>query len=244
MNKFEVAICIRSFSGIFKGRNYNRLGFLKRSINSIFANTTIPFKIIVIDDCSTNQEHLDYLRSLEKLGRIKLIEKGDQKGRQHSFALQLHEGYMSGADYIKVADDDFIYRKGWLDKLVKAYKNLEENLEGKPVGVLTCFNRLGTKYPEMNLKGIRYGIKDHWIGGNWLMSRKVIEKAGMKLEETIDHPENWGSGWIDDGSYQLRMSKELGFANAFILLEEPSLSDHIGEIGIHSTPHNCARGKI
>lgn len=238
----SVAICIRTFSGIFKGRNYNRLHFLKQSLKSLFANTLISHKIIVVDDFSTNQKHLDYLRKLHKSNKIKLIEKNSKTGRQHSFALQRYYGYHSGCQYIKVADDDFIYSRGWLTKMVKAYKDIKKHYTNKPIGVLTAFNRAGAKYPTLKINNKIYGYNTKWVGGNWLMSREVAKKGGINIYPTQHFPKQWTSPWIDDGSYQLDLTKKHGFAHAFIMLNEPSLIDHIGEFGVHA-PGIFVRGK-
>lgn len=241
--KTQLAICIRTFSGIFKGRQYNRLEFLRKSLESIFVNTSLPYKLFIIDDCSTNQEHLDYIRSFANYDNIQIIEKGDQRGRQHSFALQLYHGYKSNCPYIKIADDDFVYSPGWDIILIKAYENLKKYWKRKPIGLITGFNREGQYKEIYDINDIQYARKTHWIGGNWLMSRDVLKKGGWdNLTPTKNFPKQWTSPWIDDGSYQMDLSNKFGFEHAFIYLQYPSLTDHIGTIGVHASPKNYARG--
>ena len=242
-----VAVCIRTFSGKYKGKAYNRLPFLKRNMTSLVANTKIPHNVTVIDDVSTLPEQHEYLHRIAKQGVIDHLRiKASHKGRQHSFALQRYLGYKTGAPYIYICDDDYEYQQGWLTELVESYEVLKKHYadEGKQVGVLSGFNRKGRKYVEkFKVGGKTFGTVARWIGCRWLMSREVLEKGGWdQLAPTPNFPPNWTSPWIDDGSYQLALTSKFGFADAVVRLTRPSLIEHIGTIGVHAKPSKYIEG--
>jgi len=74
------------------------------------------------------------------------------------------------------------------------------------------------------------------------MKREVIEAGGyLSLAPEPDWPrdaaqEKWTSPWIDDGSYQMQITSRCGYDHSYILMDTPSLIDHIGTHGVHSRP--------
>lgn len=242
--KSLVTICIRTYSGTFDGKAYNRLDYLRRNMNSFYANTPTPHELVIIDDCSSLPEQIDYLRSLEKEGKIsKLIIKEKNLGRQHSFALQRKLGYEMGTPFVYVCDDDYTYQEGWAGEMIKAYEILQRSLKDYPVGILSGYNREGMTYTGiLELGGERFGAVEGWTGCRMFMSREVLEKGGWdELEPTKDWPKHWLTPWIDDGSFQMRLTEKFGFEKAFVLLRKPSLIDHIGVFGVHA-PSTAGRG--
>ena len=126
----DSVICIHTF---------NRLSYTKITLNSIFKNTIRPCKIVVVDDFSTDGT-VEYLRELEKQGKIEFVYKPRHMGRQHSFAVKRYYGYISGMKYIVFLDNDMTVTPGWLTELIDAYEILKRNWTGKPIPILTGFN--------------------------------------------------------------------------------------------------------
>ncbi len=239
-----VTICIRTYSGTFNGKLYDRLSFLKRNMESFYANTPTPHELVIIDDCSSIPEQTRYLRSLEKKGKIsKLIIKEKNRGRKHSFALQRYLGHRMGTPYVYICDDDYSYQNGWAGEMIKGYEILQRNLKGHPVGILSGFSRKGMTYKDIyEFEGERFGLTRTWTGCRMFMSREVLKKGGWnELEPKLNPPKEWDDRWIDDGNFQLRLTEKFGLSGALILLKKPSLIDHIGTFGVHA-PNIISRG--
>ena len=243
-------ICIRTFSGIWKGKPFDRLEFFKRNMQSIFENTHVDYEVWIVDDCSTQQSQIDYLAEIEEHPRVHIYRKEKNMGRQHSFALQRYLGYASESPYVYICDDDYEYRSGWLGRLIGSYEMLQRLWEGKrPIGLLSGFHREGFREEaEFSAGHHRFGWTKKWLGCRWLMAREVIKNGGGHDEtEPLDGwptstTEKWTSPWIDDGSYQMRLSEAYGYEHAFVLMETPSLVEHIGTRGVHSRPNKHVWG--
>jgi len=220
---------------------YNRLSYTKRTLNSIFDNTVVKYKIVVVDDVSSDGT-IPYLQDLEKKGKIKLVLKKTRTGRQHSFALKRYYAYKSGCKYAIMLDNDCTVVKGWLGEMIQAYETLKKNWTGKrPISIMTGFNRgekvhTGAKY---KFEGKKYAWSN-WIGGlGWIMSMDVLEVGGWdELEPTKNFPPRWTSPWLDDGSFRNRLFNR-GLSHALVYMKNPSLIDHIGAHGVHCHPSSC-----
>ena len=79
-SKGKAAICIA---------NYKTFDFTKLCLRSIRKFTKYPYEVIVIDNAS-NDESLDYLKSLDWIRLIERDTKNDESGgHSHALALQL-----------------------------------------------------------------------------------------------------------------------------------------------------------
>ena len=233
-----VTICIRTFSGRYNGKLYDRVGFLRRNMASLFANTKIDHKIVIIDDASTLPEQHKALAEYAKVPNVEVIVKPKNLGRQHSFAMQRRIGLKSKSPYVYICDDDYEYQSGWLGRLVYGYDLLRKTYSHAEVGLLSGFHRDGFK-PDYTHKclGCVCGSTKKWLGCRWLMGRDVLLAGGyLDLAPTPDWPAVWTSPWIDDGSYQMQLTSERGYSDAFVMMESPSLVEHIGTFGVHSRP--------
>jgi len=235
------AICLRTYSGVWNGKKYDRVGFFKRNMKSLFAHTHIDYKLFIIDDLSGILPQLRFLDALTNHPQVEVHIKPKHLGRQHSFAWQRKLGYDSGAPYIYLCDDDYEYRDNWLRDLIEGYEVLKRNWKSRPVGCLSGFHRQGFKPDKMlTYEGKQFGLTSRWLGCRWLMARDVLGKCGyndIKPEKgwpRNDAQKKWTSPWIDDGSYQFRMTEKYGFEHAFVQIEKPSMIEHIGTFGVHS----------
>lgn len=241
----EVVICMRTFSGMFKGKAYKRTEFLRESIKSFKDNTTIPYHLVLIDDKSEDADQVKLLNECIADKDIDFVRiKGKHKGRQHTFALQKKLGYETGLPYIYICDDDFTYQKGWLKELLDSYKALQKSKKKKKVGILSPFSRKDWPYDKkIKVGGKSFGVKYGFVGCNFMISREVLEVTNpTNIAPTLNFPPRWTSPWQDDGTWQEELALIYGFDHAYTRLCRPSLTDHIGVRGIHSKPGKYDQG--
>ncbi len=198
--------------------SYNRLEDIRNNINSLYENTTRPFEVIILDNGS-NQETVDYLRSIDQFvtengnGRIKVIYSptnlGCSGGRKEAIK------HASG-DYIYTVDNDMTYTEGWLDALVTriesdskigavsskiVFPNGKIQLNG---GILELEdNYFGSfiepdagKY-ENDYSNLTGEIDCDWVcGGATLFKREVVKQ--------VEHAEEYLNGFEDyDYAFQI-----------------------------------------
>jgi GT2 family glycosyltransferase len=122
MSNQEIDIVVQTF---------NNLAFTKKFVNSLFANTTHPFRLIINDNVSTDGT-VEYLKSLEKKkSNIKVLyhaipDSGTSEGYNNAFK-------ESTSDLTVMCGNDMIFFKNdWLDKL-------EECIEkDKNIAIVGC----------------------------------------------------------------------------------------------------------
>ena len=242
----DSVICIHTF---------NRLNYTKQTLNSIFDNTTQRYKIVVVDDVSTDGT-IEYLTELQKQGKIDFVKKESHTGRQHSFALKRYHGYKSGLKYIIMLDNDTpAMVKGWLTEFIDAYENLKKNWKGKTIPILCGLNIGEKSYGEkMEIGGKRYARAPWLGGGGWLIEHDILDKIGwdelepvhiesrfMHGQQMVKNAKGESVGWICDADYRDRAVAR-GFEHTFVYIKIPSLLDHIGLNGVHCKTNHIHRG--
>ncbi|MDO5601882.1 MAG: glycosyltransferase family 2 protein [Oscillospiraceae bacterium] len=96
--------------------NLNGAGWLKDSIESIFAQTEQAFELIVIDNGSTD-ESLSIARAYCGRENYTLIENGENTGFSHA----VNQGIRAAkAPYIALFNNDAFAEPDWLEKLLHA----------------------------------------------------------------------------------------------------------------------------
>jgi hypothetical protein len=107
---------------------YQRLNFLKKTIDAIDKRTFYPFRIIVVDNASTDGTK-DYLKEMKKIGKI----------GEHIFLptnigqpMALNEGFkFVTSEYFVTTQDDCLppdLRPCWLERLLHLYKKYEPDV--------------------------------------------------------------------------------------------------------------------
>lgn len=103
--------------------NYKTLELTKCCLRSIRKFTKYPYEVIVVDNDS-NDESLDYLKSL---GWIRLIErntKGDlEGGYSHAAALDLGLVSCNTEFFISMHSDTLVQKQNWLTDLIGYFDN-------------------------------------------------------------------------------------------------------------------------
>lgn len=93
--------------------SYNRPEMTKQSLDSLIANTTSPYELIVNDDGSEVTDYLIQLYREKKISKL-VLQNGGNRGIKHA-NIQAFE--MAEGKYIYKLDTDVIYTPKWLEKL-------------------------------------------------------------------------------------------------------------------------------
>lgn len=119
--------------------NYKTLSLTKCCLRSIRKFTTYPYEVIVVDN-NSNDESLEYLKSLDW---IRLIERDTTNdcsgGHSHSSALDVGLANCNTEFFVSMHSDTFIKKQNWLRELI-GYFNNDENVScvGSGKVELTC----------------------------------------------------------------------------------------------------------
>jgi len=101
---------------------YNRLRFLPAAVNSVLAQTLDSWELIIVDDGS-ERETLDYLQTLERLPRVRLIRLAHtgNPGAARNAALRVASG-----KYVAFLDSDDSWMPTKLDVQVRALRGARD----------------------------------------------------------------------------------------------------------------------
>jgi len=102
--------------------NYKTKDFIKNCIESIRNFTQEPYRIIVVDNGSWD-DSTEYLRDQEDVFLVINTLKEKKPAVMHGLGLGIVAEFVNSR-YILILDSDtFIYRKGWLNNLIKGLNN-------------------------------------------------------------------------------------------------------------------------
>jgi glycosyltransferase involved in cell wall biosynthesis len=107
---------------------FQRLNFLKKTIDSIDKRTFYPFRIIVVDNASTDGTK-EYLKEMKKVGKIgEHVFLPENIGQ----CLALNEGFkLVQSEYFVTTQDDCLppdLRPCWLERLLHLYQKYEPDI--------------------------------------------------------------------------------------------------------------------
>ncbi len=153
---------------------YNRLDYTKVTLNSILENTDYPYELIVIDNASSDgtQEYLNGFK--DKIH--KLILNHENLG----WAKAMNQGFkLATGFYFCTSDNDMLYPKGWLAKLVDLLKNIPQ------LGIVSAANH-AWQFEQNNYKPNIQKINGRELiitqanvpGGNMLFTKDLFKKIG------------------------------------------------------------------
>lgn len=96
--------------------NYNGSKYLKKCIDSIYIQTYSHFRVIIIDNASTDSNY-NWLDKYEKI----IFKRLDQN---YGFDKAVNEGIaMSNTEYVVLLNNDTVAKKDWLENLINCIKN-------------------------------------------------------------------------------------------------------------------------
>jgi GT2 family glycosyltransferase len=94
---------------------YGNLPLLKKCVNSIFSNTRIPFKLIIIDDANEDHEIIEYLNSLLNTKENVLL----LRNQANSGFIKSVNSALPYIDYhFALVNSDIEVPDGWLERLL------------------------------------------------------------------------------------------------------------------------------
>lgn len=134
---------------------YNGEKFIREQLDSIFSQTFTDWRLIVSDDCSTD-ETVNIVREYQEAypNKILLIENQEPSGSaQNNFYRALK---YATADYIMLSDQDDVWLPGKVEETFSVMKQLEEAY-GKELPLLV---HTDLKVVDENLKVINSSIFD------------------------------------------------------------------------------------
>ncbi|PIZ51286.1 hypothetical protein COY27_04135 [Candidatus Woesearchaeota archaeon CG_4_10_14_0_2_um_filter_33_13] len=138
--------------------SYNRLDDLRRNIESLYANTDLPFEVIVFDNHS-EAETINYLRSIDGASRedgngvIRVTYSAQNLGCSGGRAQAVKQ---ARGDYVYTIDNDMTYNEGWLEALLT-------RMESDPkIGGVS--SRIVFPNGKIQLNGGRLRLEDNYFG--------------------------------------------------------------------------------
>lgn len=163
---------------------FNQLAYLKECINSIKANTDVPYEIIVVDNASSDGTAA-YLRN-QKLGiRYTILEenRGFSGGINHGLM-------MARGKYIVMLNNDTVVTKGWLTHMLHCLQSDEQiaavgpvtNYIGGDQQIEVSYQRIQDMWAFAERYSIpdpsQWRITDRLVGFCLLFRRELISEVG------------------------------------------------------------------
>jgi len=185
---------------------YNHALYTYRTIESLIENTNSKFKLIMIDDGSTDDTK-NYAIELTKRLRSSFYygQNEGNKGVHYSWNAGLRVAFNNNEDYIAIINNDLLFTKDWdlplitalnSFKLVSPYctnRDLPDDWpQGKdrapnPAGIDilgACFMARTKTWREI---GLFPEAMKHYFGDNWLVDRVGKENCQQVKESYIHH---------------------------------------------------------
>lgn len=189
---------------------YNRIKLLKECVVAALWQTYPPYKIVIINNCSTDGTD-DYLESLDQQ-EILIVHERQNSGGAGGFYTGMQEAMKFDFDYVLLIDDDAILDK---DYLLNINNYTEKNAEvGSLAGAVftdgsidishrrlldttSCFKEISVK-AEIYNREMSFEVDLASFCGI-LVNKKVVEKIGLPMRDYFI--------WFDDSEYSLRIRK-------------------------------------
>ncbi|MCX5696217.1 MAG: glycosyltransferase [Candidatus Omnitrophica bacterium] len=198
---------------------YNNYLLTKRCISSIFRSTRCPYRIIIINDASSEAALINYLERLKKEKNIICITNNTNLGRTKSVNLGIKA---SKARVVAIIDNDVVLPDNWVRKIIRGFYysarvaalgplfndsiNPHQYLQFKSTGLagsrlenkVNQINHLLDKEGENGFQGSPY-----IFGACMVVKRSVFKKCGYFDELFKVSP----AGYFDDIDLCFRLIK-------------------------------------
>jgi len=184
---------------------WNQLEIIKNFINSFISTTSLPSRLIIIDN-NSNDGTKEYLISLKNTPscHFQIILNKENKG----FVGGMNQGIkISQAKYVCLANNDVIFTKGWLEEIISIFE------QNQKIGLINPnSNTLGAvppkrSYLEEFAQDLRRKYKGVFVempfcvGFCMITKREVIEKVGGLSKEYLPM-------FFEDTDYSMKVKKE------------------------------------
>jgi len=153
--------------------SYNRMAYLRRSLASLWANTTFPYQLIICDDAS-NAETARYVTDLVTSGQVStaLLNGGHNMGIGTAFnrGAAIAQGH-----FLVKLDADLEYAPGWLETVVRL---LDEQPKLGCLGMFKYHHQPCNFEDELIAdRGDHYEVVD-FVGSAIAMRRQIYDEFG------------------------------------------------------------------
>lgn len=172
---------------------WNKLELTQECLDSVIKNTTIPFRLIIIDN-NSDKETEDYLKSLKDRDGLEVILIRNEQNL--GFVKAVNQGIkVSSAEYVCLLNNDTLVREKWLREMINIAKNNPRVGVVNPGGEDAYSN-----VQELSGKWVEVGFAS---GFCMLIKREVIENIGL-------FDEAYGPGFWEETDYCQR-AKNAGY---------------------------------
>jgi glycosyltransferase involved in cell wall biosynthesis len=196
--------------------------YIRRSLPSLLASKLPPnARILIFDDCSTDPRLGIFLKEIARSdSRVEVIvnecNKGPNWGQEDAYRRVVDE--FPDAPYFVNVDDDVIYNKLWLDRLIAGWRDLERlGIRGVHTALNMPFRPTKARV-EVNRR--TYLLKWRQPALNWLIPRDVYERVGPFIDEGI--------------AYDTVYSHWLRLHGLAVICMKPSYVQNIGVFGAYA----------
>lgn len=162
---------------------FNNLEYTKNFIYSLFATTKTPFKLIVVDNNSTDGTQ-NYLNDLQTKENVKVIFNSENTGfgPAHNKAFEICE-----TRYIAPMNNDIVVPKYFIDRVFETFIN---NPEYKQLGAMQKktveeTNKVTKESFVPKLKAIN--SPQNFVGGSFfIVEKELVNKVGSLFDEIFE----------------------------------------------------------
>ncbi|WP_256759866.1 glycosyltransferase family 2 protein [Cohnella sp. WQ 127256] len=223
---------IQKFPTIFEGTSiviptYNQLNMLKQCIDSIIANTDIPYEIIIVDNASMDGTAA-YLKELRGQVRFHILEKN------HGFAGAINKGMMMAKGRtILLLNNDTLVTENWLNNLLICLNSDEGiGMVGPITNYISGEQQINVPYEDIadmpkfarennQSDPSRWRRIDRLTGFCLLFRRELFEGIGY-------FDEGFEIGNFEDDDYNIRVR----FLGKSLVMAQDTFIHHFGSVSM------------
>jgi glycosyltransferase involved in cell wall biosynthesis len=161
---------------------FNRVEFLRKTVESLYEkNREIDFRLLVIDDCSTDGTP-EYLLSLRREKKADVYLNGERRGLAFSLdmvwrCMEQFDFFLLEHPYLCYLQDDIASEEDeWLLTVLKTYEDLKEKY---PIGFFSGFH--SPEHPVQNVvncNGRNVFLKKSNSGKNMIAEKTFWQSVG------------------------------------------------------------------
>ncbi len=177
---------------------YGQAAYTKGCVDSIRTHTTVPFRLIIVDDASVETATIEYLKELSvREARVRVLRQDQNRGYVDAVNLGLKN---TAAEFVVVMNNDTVVYPGWLEEMiVVAGQDPQIGIVNPEWEVPREFGSDTARYVKQDISA-RHGefMETDWARGFcYLTKRCVIDRIGG-----LDR--DFAPAYYDDWDYSLR----------------------------------------
>ena len=187
---------------------YNRKNYLKVALDKLLAQTTLPYKIVLVDNHSTDGTK-DFIKAYLQNGQAKqlidYLELPENVGGAGGFYAGIKEALTYQSDFIAVSDDDAWYSVTYFTDIFNAYEQNKNILAFQGLSKDIKTGKISMQNSNIaNWNTLSHSssldTNDMYDTGSFcgmVISTDLINKIGLPRKDFFI--------WGDDKEYSLRM---------------------------------------